>query len=117
MGEFQRRVKKHLIAGGVVLKEGHVDVGAPDKDGNVVTREGETISGVDLVLKATGFTFAGDKLADASLKNDVSERGQFNCRPTLQLQSCDSVFAVGDIVVIPEGKYADVKGVYHAQGT
>merc|ERR1712241_1175801 len=68
--EFQRRVKKHLEAGGVVLKEGHVDVDAPDKDGNVVTREGETISGVDLVLKATGFTFAGEKLADASLKNE-----------------------------------------------
>jgi len=115
--EFQRRVKKHLIAGGVVLKDGHIDVDAPDKDGNVVTREGETIPGVDLVLKATGFTFAGDKLADASLKKDVSKRGQFNCRSTLQLQSCDSVFAVGDIVVVPEGFYSDVKGTYHAQAT
>lgn len=114
----QERVKHALEKIGVVIKEGyHVDADSPDENGNVVTREGETIAGVDLVLKATGFTYAGAKLADDALKKDVNERGQFNCRPTLQLQSCDSVFAIGDILSVPEGYYADVKGSMHAEAT
>ena len=115
--EFQRRVKKNLELMGVILQDGHVDVDAPDNNRRVTTREGHNISEVDLVLKATGFSFAGDQLADETLRNDVSKRGQFDCRPTLQLKSCDSVFAVGDIVVVPKGKYSDVKGIYHAQAT
>jgi len=115
--DFQRRVRKHLEAGGVVLRDGHVDVDAPDEQGVVVTREGSRIEGVDLVLKATGFEFKGHELADDALKKDVTKKGRFDCRPTLQLGSCDSVFAVGDIVAVPEGKHADVKGIYHAQAT
>lgn len=115
--KLQVRMKTALEGLGVVLKEGHVDVDAPNAEGNVVTREGETISGVDLILNAAGFKFSGGKIVDATLSSDVSERGQFKCRPTLQLESCNTVFACGDIVAVPEGCYADVKGITHAETT
>ena len=33
------------------------------------------------------------------------------------LSTCDTVFAVGDVLEVPEGKYADVKGMQHANDT
>jgi NADH dehydrogenase FAD-containing subunit len=57
------------------------------------------------------------KIADSSLKKDLNAKGQFQCKPTLQLQNCDTVFACGDILVVPEGCFADVKGLQHADDT
>lgn len=113
---LQKRMKKALEDMGVVVKEGRVDASAPDADGNVKTRSGDTIK-ADLVLNAAGFAFAGAQLADDTLSADVTPRGQFNCRPTLQLQGCDTVFCCGDILAVPEGCFADVKGLQHADIT
>jgi apoptosis-inducing factor 2 len=114
---IQKRMKTALQAMGIVLMTGHVDVTEPDAQGNVTTREGDTIANVDMILNAAGFTFAGAKIADESLQKDLTSRGQFSCRPTLQLQSTDSVFCCGDILAVPEGFFADVKGLQHADDT
>lgn len=114
---LQARMKTALEGMGIVVKEGRVDMDAPDKDGNVKTRDGETIENVDLILNAAGFAFKGKDLADDSIKADVTERGQFACRPTLQLTSVDTVFCCGDILQVPDGSFADVKGLQHADET
>jgi len=113
----QLRMKNALERMGVIVREGRVDVDTPDAEGNVITREGDTISSVDLVLNAAGYSFAGAEIADEALKSNLNDRGQFKCRQTLQLQDCDTVFACGDIVAVPEGCFADVKGVKHAEET
>lgn len=114
---LQTRMAKSLTKMGIILVDGRVDATEPDKDGNVVTRTGKTIGNVDVILNAAGFTFAGNALASDELKKDVTTRGQFSCRPTLQLASVDSVFCCGDILAVPEGYFADVKGLQHADDT
>ncbi|CAB9523706.1 Apoptosis-inducing factor 2 [Seminavis robusta] len=115
---LQIRVKTALEGMGVVVKEGRVDAKEPDSDGTVKTRDGgTTIENVDLILNAAGFTFKGKDIADDTLQKDVTDRGQFNCRHTLQLASTDSVFCCGDVLAVPEGYYADVKGLQHADMT
>jgi NADH dehydrogenase FAD-containing subunit len=113
---LQTRMKGVLEKMGVVVQEGRVDVEAPDADGNVKTRDAVFIK-ADLVLNAAGFIFAGAKLADETLAKDLTARGQFNCRPTLQLQGCDTVYCCGDVLAVPEGCFADVKGSSHADST
>ena len=39
------------------------------------------------------------------------------CNDQLQLTSDPTVYACGDIVQVPQGKYADVKGIAHAEAT
>lgn len=114
---IQERTKATLESLGIVVMTGHVDVTEPDVNGSVMTREGETIHKVDMILNAAGFTFAGAKIANDALKQDVTPNGQFSCRPTLQLQSIDSVFCCGDILAVPDGCFADVKGLQHADDT
>jgi hypothetical protein len=111
-------MKTALEGMGIEVLEGRVDQEEPDSDGNVATRDGKTIEGVDLILNAAGFTYAGDALADDTLQKDLTKRGQFDCRHALQLQSTDSVICCGDILLsTPEGYYADVKGLLHANDT
>lgn len=143
---LQRRMKDTLQKrmGIVVIDENHpridlnnINIPPPDKDNNtgrnvtVTTTQDDgsssssttIIQNVDLVLNASGFIYQGRKLADdKTLLKDVTDRGQFNCRFTLQLQSYDNVFCCGDILAIPttnEGSsyYADVKGSKHAEDT
>ena len=115
---LQTRMKSALENMGVIIEDGRVDVDEPDSNGKVATRDGtKSFKNIDLVLNCAGFIFAGDKLASDELKVDVTKRGQFNCKPTLQLQSFDSVFACGDVLSVPEGRYADVKGLQHADVT
>jgi len=111
------RMKAALEGMGVICMEGRVDVDAPDSDGNVKTRDGETIAKVDLILNAAGFAFAGAELADDTIKVDLTPQGQFNCQRTLQLEHCETVFVCGDILAVPEGCFADVKGMKHADDT
>jgi len=111
------RMKAALEGMGVVVQEGRVDATAPDSDGNVTTREGGVIENITVVLNAAGFIFKGKELADDALLVDVNERGQFSCRPTLQLKSVDTVFCCGDALEVPQGFYADVKGLVHADET
>lgn len=113
---MQSHVKHALEKMGVILQEGRVEATEPSNDGKVKTTKGATLD-CDLLLNTAGFTFTGAALADDELKANVSSRGQFICRPTLQLQNIDTVFACGDIVQVPEGKYADIKGVTHAEKT
>lgn len=54
---------------------------------------------------------------DDTLAKDTTERGLFSCRPTLQLASAETVFCCGDILEVPKGCYADVKGAVHAGAT
>ena len=110
----REKVKKALLDLGVILKDGRVE-GEP-VNGKVTTTKGETID-ADIVYNAAGFVFAGSKLLNQSLQANVTERGQLVCRPTLQLQGCDTVFATGDIVKVPEGKFADTKGLMHGDET
>lgn len=114
---LQDRMKAALEKMGVVIIEGRVDVEGPDVNGNVKTRAGDVIENADIVLNAAGFTFQGKELADDKIQTDVTERGQFACRPTLQLASTDTVFCCGDILAVPQGCFADVKGVQHANDT
>lgn len=114
--EYMRtNVKSTLEGMDVTLKEGRVEAAAPT-DGKVVTTKGETLD-CNLVLNTAGFTYEGTSIADSSIGDSVTDRGQFTCKPTLQLKSCDTVFAIGDVLEVPEGKYADVKGVVHAEAT
>lgn len=110
------RVQRALEKMGVVLKEGRVEVTEPDANHTVTTTKGETIP-ADLILNAAGFVYAGASLLDSSLKESVTTKGQLDCQPTLQLKTCDTVFGVGDIVAVPEGCFADVKGMLHAELT
>mmetsp|Transcript_21251 Transcript_21251/g.31463 ORF Transcript_21251/g.31463 Transcript_21251/m.31463 type:complete len:384 (+) Transcript_21251:24-1175(+) len=110
----REKVKKALLGLGVILKDGRVE-GEP-VNGKVTTTKGETID-ADIVYNAAGFVFAGSKLLNQSLQANVTERGQLLCRPTLQLNGCDTVFATGDIVKVPEGKFADTKGLMHGDET
>lgn len=115
---FRASVQKALTDMGVVIKEGRIDVSKPDENGNVTTREGEVITNVDMILHAIGFDFAGNKFADDTIKADVTEKGKFRCRPTLQLEStCDTIFCCGDIVAVPDNHYADIKGMMNAEAT
>ena len=111
--EYMRtKVKRTLENMGVIFKDGRVEAAAPE-DGKVVTTKGEAIN-CDLLLNTAGFVYEGRTLADGSIEESVTKRGQFKCKPTLQLSTCDTVFAVGDVLEVPEGKYADVKGMQHA---
>lgn len=115
---FRIRIQKELESIGVIIKEGRIDIDKPDSNGNVVMRNGEIIQNVDLILNGAGFVYAGAKLADDILKVDLNECGQFHCRPTLQLAtSTDTVFCCGDIVAVPDGYYADIKGMMNAEST
>jgi len=113
---MRKRTKTAITKMGVILSDGRVNESEPGEDGKVTTSTGESID-ADLVLNAAGFVFAGAELVDEALATDVTKRGQFNCRATLQLQSCDTVFCCGDIVAVPQGCYADVKGIAHAEAT
>lgn len=113
---MRKRSKEALKKLGVLFAEGRVEATGPDGDGKVATTKGETID-ADLVWNAAGMVYAGKDLADDALSSDVTSRGQFSCRPTLQLNGCDSVFACGDVVEVPEGCHADVKGIKHAEDT
>lgn len=115
--KLQGRMKKALEGMHVEVMEGRVDMTEPDADGKVTTRGGVVLEGVDMILNAAGFVFSGTSLADDTLKIDVTKRGQFQCRPTLQLQNQDSVFCCGDILAVPKGCFADVKGLMHGQQT
>jgi len=110
----REKVKKALLHLGVILKDGRVE-GEP-VNGKVTTTKGETID-ADIVYNAAGFVFAGSKLLNQSLQTDVTERGQLLCRSTLQLNGCNTVFATGDIVKVPDGKFADAKGSMHGDET
>ena len=110
-------MKKALEDMHVEIMEGRVDVAEPDVNGKVTTRGGEVLEGVDMILNAAGFVFSGASLADDALNVDVTKRGQFQCRPTLQLKGQDSVFCCGDILDVPKGCFADVKGLMHGQQT
>jgi NADH dehydrogenase FAD-containing subunit len=107
------KVRTALEEMGVILTDGRVEDPKP-VNGKVKTSSNETLD-ADIVYMATGFIFAGAKLLDDNLKSNVTENGQVSCRPTLQLDGCDTVFACGDIVKVPDGKYADVKGSMHAE--
>lgn len=115
--KLQKRMKKALEDMKIQVKEGRIDMAEPDADGRVTTRSGEVLEGIDLILNAAGFVFSGASLADEALKVDVTKRGQFQCRPSLQLQSQDTIFCCGDILAVPEGCFADVKGIMHGQQT
>lgn len=115
---LRKRMRTALAALGVELVEGeHVDVDTPDSQGVVKTREGTSIEGIDIVLNAAGFSFSGASIAGKALQKDVTSKGQFDCKPTLQLKSCDTVFCTGDILAVPDGCFADVKGILHAELT
>ena len=100
----------------VILKDGRIEASEPDANKKVTTSNGETID-ADLILNAAGFVYAAASLVDSRLKDSVTARGQLDCKSTLQLKSSDTVFAVGDIVAVPAGSYADVKGMLHAETT
>jgi NADH dehydrogenase FAD-containing subunit len=100
---------------GVVLTEGRINESAPVK-GEVTTSKGEKL-GCDVLLSCAGFVFSGAKLMDKSLAASVSSKGQLVCKPTLQLETCDTVFSCGDILHVPEGKFTDPKGFQHATST
>ncbi|KAL3934437.1 MAG: hypothetical protein SGARI_003379, partial [Bacillariaceae sp.] len=104
------KVQATLESMGVVFKEGRVEVEEPTNG------IGETIK-CDLLLKTAGFVYAGNKIASKKLKKSVTDRGQFVCNDQLQLTSAPTVYACGDIVQVPKGKHADVKGTVHAEAT
>lgn len=109
----RKRLAKALEGMGVVLKEGRVEATEPE-NGKVTTTKGETID-ADLVFNCAGFIYKAGAIMDDSLKESVTERGQLECKGTLQLQNCDTVFACGDIVAVPEGCFADIKGLKHGE--
>jgi len=111
----RERTEAALQKLGVVLMEGRVEQDEPI-DSIVTTTKGEKIE-ADLVCKAVGIHFFAGELMDNSLKASLTDTGQVSCRPTLQLDTCDSVFACGEIVCVPEGSFADVRGVLHAHET
>ena len=113
----QMRMKQALESMGVHLMEGRVVSEEPDGQRNVHLRDGRIIEKVDHVLNAAGMIFAGASLASSELKQDVTSNGQFRCRPTLQLQSSDTVFCTGDVLAVPDGFYADVKGMKQLEDT
>jgi len=105
---MRTQVRAALEKIGVKIAEGKVKETAGPFDGKVTTTKGETFD-ADIVLKCAGFSFNSGDLVGENLKGNVTDRGQLNCRPTLQLKGCDNVLACGVIVAIPEGFYGDIK--------
>lgn len=112
----RRGVKSALQTMGVILiPEGRVEQDEPI-EGKVTTTKGETID-ADIIYNCAGFIYSGKNLLEESLQTDVTDRGQISCRSNLQLDNCDTIFACGDILKIPEGKYGDIRGWIHAEAT
>lgn len=111
----RKRVQAGLDKLGVVLVQGRLEQ-QETVNGKATTSLGETID-ADIIYDAAGFIFSVQDILDSELKSSVAKTGQLNCKPTLQLETCGSIFACGDIVSIPEGKFADVKGMMHAEET
>ena len=79
---LQKRIHAALEKMGVEFADGRVEVSVPDANGTVTTTTGKSIP-ANVVLNTAGFTYQGKSLASASLQADVTEHGQFKCRPHL----------------------------------
>ena len=91
---------------GVDLKEGRT-VGEP-ADGVVNMKEGGALK-CDLLLPCAGFAFDASCLK-ANFEGAITTRGQVVTEPSLLVQGSENVFALGDIVAIPEGKFGLASG-------
>lgn len=110
---MRSQTKAELEKMGVVITKGMIKETNP-VDGKVKTIEGETLD-ADIMFHCAGFIFNAGDFMKENLKGDVTDRGQLNCRTTLQLASSDCIFACGDIVAVPFGCYGDCKGSVQAE--
>ena len=101
-----KKTEKALLKLGVVRLPGRTS-GEPVA-GKLSLTEGEPIA-CDLLLECAGFVYDPSPF-EAHLSTALTSRGQLQTEPSLRVSGTSSVFAVGDIVHVPEGCYAPASG-------
>jgi len=112
--KFRDGLQKQLLALGVNMHlgdrvEGEYDFASGPVD--LKTKEGHSITGVDLVIPATGGSVNTYPL-QALVPQSISSSG-VKVKPTFQLEGHDNIYAIGDLADLPEQKQA-MKTAGHA---
>ena len=97
---------------GVARLKGDRVVGDPS-GGFVALKSGGTVK-CDLHLPCAGFKFDNAIIADA-FPDACDARGQIITEPTLLVKGATRVFAIGDVVKVPEGMFKVPSGMMHCE--
>lgn len=114
--KFRSGLQKQLLDLGVNLHLGDAlegDYDFEETGGRTITTQGgEKLEGIDLVIKATGGKVNTALLQDL-VPNLLSANG-VKIKPTFQIEGHDRIFAMGDVVDLPEQKQAARVSLLHA---